>query len=85
MSATIARTIDGQYMVLVGGIQWGGDRDRSGAGNATFETYAEALGAYRDCGNEDDVTCHDCGTAHTADHECEPITWSYNDVKASKS
>ena len=47
----LVRTVDGQYMILVAGVQWGGDRDRSGAGNATFATPAEAIGAFRDCGN----------------------------------
>lgn len=43
----IEETVDGRYMVLVNGFQWGGTYDASGAGNATFATALEALQAYR--------------------------------------
>jgi hypothetical protein len=42
----IVDTIDGDWMVLVNGFQWGGHYDRSGAGNATFPTKREATEAY---------------------------------------
>jgi hypothetical protein len=38
----IVETIDGEYMILFDGFQWGPTRDRSGAGSATFKTRAEA-------------------------------------------
>jgi hypothetical protein len=38
--------LGGGWMVLVNGFQWGGDYDRSGAGNAVFRTKAEAAEAY---------------------------------------
>lgn len=65
MAARIEQTVDGDYMVLVNGFQWGGDYDRSGAGNATFKTPAEAIGAYRDSGNTDRVIGPDYHTIQT--------------------
>ena len=41
-NVSIKETIDGHFMVLVDGIQHGGDRDRSGAGNKTFSSREEA-------------------------------------------
>jgi len=55
MKTEIVQTIDGRYMLLVNGFQWGGTYDRSGAGDATFESTDEAIGAYRDAGNSDTV------------------------------
>jgi hypothetical protein len=55
----IVETVDGEYMVLVSGLQWGGEHDRSGAGNATFSTIHDALGAYRDSGNTEPVLLPD--------------------------
>ena len=43
----IEETTDGEYILLVNGFQWGGEYDRSGAGNATFKTALDALQAYR--------------------------------------
>jgi hypothetical protein len=43
----IEQTVDGRYMVLVNGFQWGGNVDRSGAGDATFDTALAAAQAYR--------------------------------------
>jgi hypothetical protein len=34
----IVETIDGEYMILIHGVQWGPYRDKSGAGSATFKT-----------------------------------------------
>jgi len=34
----IVKTIDGEFMILVHGVQWGPNRDKSGAGDATFRT-----------------------------------------------
>ncbi len=42
----VVDTIDGDWMVLVNGFQWGGSYDRSGAGNATFPTRQAATEAY---------------------------------------
>lgn len=42
----IDETIDGDYMVVVNGFQWGGNYGHNGAGDATFETIAEAREAY---------------------------------------
>lgn len=58
-TVVVAKTVDHEFMILVNGFQWGGDRDASGAGNATFPTVAEAIGAFRDCGNEDPVEDED--------------------------
>jgi hypothetical protein len=38
----VVETVDGTWMVLVDGIQHGGKRDRSGAGNMTFSSKREA-------------------------------------------
>ncbi len=42
----IESTVDGEYMILVNGFQWGGEVDSSGAGSATFPTAEEALQHY---------------------------------------
>ncbi len=34
----IVETVDGEFMILVHGVQWGPIRDRSAAGSATFPT-----------------------------------------------
>lgn len=45
----IIETIDGRYLVLVNGFQWGhGEPDRSGAYYTTFPTREAAAKAYRD-------------------------------------
>lgn len=44
-------TIDGRWIVTVGGLQWGkGPRDPSGASSETFTSKAEAIAAYRERG-----------------------------------
>ena len=45
--AEIVTTVDGEYMILVNGFQIGGRIDRSGAGDATFETLEGARTFYR--------------------------------------
>lgn len=45
--AVIAPTVDGDYMLFVNGFQTGGVVDRSGAGDATFPTVAEARAFYK--------------------------------------
>jgi hypothetical protein len=43
---TVEQTIDGDYMVLVDGLQWGpGPRDLSGAACATWSTKKRAINA----------------------------------------
>ena len=34
----IVETVDHEFMILVHGVQWGPNRDKSGAGDATFRT-----------------------------------------------
>ena len=29
--------------------------------------------------------CPDCGTPHTADHQCEPLHWTYTNANDSKA
>ena len=38
----IVATIDGEWMILIHGVQWGLKRDQSGAGDATFKTRTDA-------------------------------------------
>lgn len=38
----IVETVDGEYIILVQGVQWGPRRDPSGAGSATFKTRSDA-------------------------------------------
>lgn len=38
----IVQTVDGEYMILVHGVQWGTHRDKSGAGSTTFKTRKDA-------------------------------------------
>lgn len=45
--AVIVPTVDGDYMIIVNGFQIGGQVDRSGAGDATFETIADARAFYQ--------------------------------------
>lgn len=45
---TIEETVDGRWMVLVNGFQWGFQFDASGAGNATYATPELAAAAWRD-------------------------------------
>lgn len=40
---SVVETVDDEWMILIDGIQWGRDRDASGAGNTTFPTEIEAL------------------------------------------
>jgi hypothetical protein len=43
----IVETVDGRWMVLVGGVQWGtGPRDKSGASSQTWATRSEAVDAF---------------------------------------
>jgi hypothetical protein len=45
----LAETIDGRWMIIVGGIQWappGAVRDRSGAGDATYPSRRAARAAF---------------------------------------
>jgi hypothetical protein len=50
----ITKTVDGAWMVLVNGFQWGqGQPDRSGAYSNTWTTRDEAIRAYR-AATEDD-------------------------------
>ena len=47
--AEVVETIDGQWMILVRGVQWGkGPRDLSGAAGDTWATKREAIQAWRD-------------------------------------
>lgn len=39
----VVETVDDEWMILIDGIQWGRDRDASGAGRTTFPTEIEAL------------------------------------------
>jgi hypothetical protein len=42
----IVETVDGEYMVLIDGVQWGkGPRDKSGASSQTWPTRLEAIKA----------------------------------------
>lgn len=34
----IVETVDHEFMILVHGVQWGQNRDKSGSGDATFRT-----------------------------------------------
>jgi hypothetical protein len=34
----IVETVEGEFMILIHGVQWGQHRDKSGAGDATFRT-----------------------------------------------
>lgn len=45
MGVTIEQTVDGEYMILREGVQWGGTVDKSGAGDLTFPTIYEAYAA----------------------------------------
>jgi hypothetical protein len=45
---TIEETVDGRWMVLVTGFQWGFTFDASGAGNATYATPELAAAAWRE-------------------------------------
>jgi len=50
-NAIVAKTIDNDYMVLVGGVQWGppgSPRDRSGAASDTWPTENAAAAAFRE-------------------------------------
>jgi len=38
----IVKTIDGEWMILINGFQYGGEYDSSGAGNMTFPSQHEA-------------------------------------------
>ncbi len=38
----ITQTVDGKYIVLIEGLQKGGEVDNCGAGNAEFETFKRA-------------------------------------------
>ena len=38
----VKETVDGRWMILIDGHQWGETRDRAGTGDATFDTEAEA-------------------------------------------
>ena len=55
MKVSIVATVYERFIILVDGVQWGGVRDKSGAGDATFATVDEAIGAFRDCNNNDDI------------------------------
>lgn len=45
----IVETVDGRWMILVNGFQWGhGPYDRSGCSSETWPTRAEAACAYRE-------------------------------------
>lgn len=58
--AECIESTDGNWLVLVRGVQWGGKRDASGAGDADAEwpTKAEAIAAYN------------------AENEAEPCLWA---------
>ncbi len=49
----IKETIDGDWMILIDGIQWGSKRDRSGAGTDTYPTYRTAYEAALQLADED--------------------------------
>ena len=56
----LAETIDGRWMILVGGFQWAPPdepRDRSGAGSATFASRREARAAYLE--SERELAAHE--------------------------
>jgi hypothetical protein len=40
---SLAQTVDGEWMILIDGVQWGRNRDLSGAGDATFKTRDDAM------------------------------------------
>jgi len=50
-TAEVVATVDGRWMILVNGFQWGGTYDRSGAGNATFDSSDAAILAWTDAGH----------------------------------
>ena len=46
---SVVETVDGRYMILVDGIQWGPTgtpRDKSGAADTTYATRKDALDAF---------------------------------------
>lgn len=47
--------LESVWIITINGLQWGGERDASGAGNATFTTAEEARGALLDSGINEDV------------------------------
>ena len=49
--ARVVATVDGRWMILVNGFQWGGTYDRSGAGDATFDSSDAAILAWTDAGH----------------------------------
>jgi hypothetical protein len=44
----VTEAVDGGYLLLIKGVQFGGKRDRSGAGNKVFKTVEAAVKAYMD-------------------------------------
>lgn len=74
---TPERTLDGTFVILINGFQWGGTYDRSGAGNATFSTPRAAREAYTDAMRRGDDfgtdlhTCGACGSMHLKDRSCD--------------
>lgn len=55
MSVRIVEAFDvTAYKILVNGVQWGGENH-----DATFDEIDDAIGAFRDCGNVDDIELPD--------------------------
>jgi hypothetical protein len=44
--AELVETVDGRVVILIDGLQWGGKRDESGAGDLTFAHEDEAYEAF---------------------------------------
>ena len=51
---SITETVDGKWMILFGGFQWGEHHDSSGAGSAVWETEEEARQAAQSLSPEEE-------------------------------
>lgn len=66
----VVGTTNGRFIVLVNGFQWGGEIDRSGAGDATFGSPDEAWAAYL---SEENGPDNDAAWGLTSESASDPL------------
>lgn len=74
-NVAIADTVDGEFMILIDGVQWGPPgtpRDRSGAAATTFATPEEAATSFLKAESLLACTCHSADDPYCPRHTALP-------------